>query len=117
MKDDVMERAMFYKLVNNVPTHCTIDEYSEWMKSCANERVTKHMFRDELNGFVISTVFLGMNIGFNRQEFFETMVFRSTTDGVDFSGEDDYTARYATYEECREGHLNILRRIKCIAIK
>lgn len=103
--------AIFYKLDNNVPTPCSIIEYSEWRK--AND---KHIFHDEINGMFVSTVFLGLNLGLysGRQLFFETMIFYGSRENINWGGL--YEDRYETYEEAAAGHKKALRWAKCIVL-
>lgn len=63
--------------------------------------------RDEINGLVVSTVFLALDhsLGSNEKQLFETMIFN---DGVscDERGDSEghYMRRYATWNEALRGH-------------
>ena len=69
------------------------------------ERHDKHVGYDEVSGFIVSTVFLGINhnVGEGRPLWFETMVFRRM-DNKRMLGRLIDQWRYATLEEARAGH-------------
>lgn len=69
--------------------------------------------KDEIQGFLISTVFLGINHGWEGPPmWFETMVFR-LKDESDRKGYADYGQwRYTTIEEARVGHAEICEKIR-----
>lgn len=68
------------------------------------ERENRRVARSQVNGFTISTVFLGLNHAFGDgpAEWFETMVFGAGT------LDEEYTRRYTTWEEAEDGHLKIV---------
>lgn len=73
--------------------------WAAWFES--SERVVACT---EFEGGVVSTVFLGVNHGWNdKEEWFETMVFGGPMDG--------HQERYATWEEAEAGHKAILAKV------
>lgn len=63
--------------------------------------------RDEVDGVLVSTVWMGLDHGFSRTQkpvIFETMVF----DNPDDMGDDRYMRRYCTEEEAARGHRSIV---------
>jgi hypothetical protein len=69
------------------------------------ERVDNHVGYDEVSGFIVPTVFMGINHtgGRGRPHWFETMVFRQM-DNKRMLGRLIDQWRYATLEEARVGH-------------
>jgi len=70
-----------------------------------NRRVAKTKLK---NGFMVSTVFLGIDHNFSGQEnplLFETMVFPSEENFKDLECE-----RYSTKEQAVEGHKKMVRK-------
>jgi hypothetical protein len=65
----------------------------------------KHVGYDEVSGFIVSTVFMGINQtrGRGRPHWFETMVFRQM-DNKRMLGRLIDQWRYATLHEARAGH-------------
>jgi hypothetical protein len=68
-------------------------------------RTDNHVALEEVSGFIVSTVFLGINhsFGSRRPQWFETMVFRQM-DNKRMLGRLIDQWRYATLEEARAGH-------------
>jgi hypothetical protein len=61
------------------------------------------------DGVRVSTVFLGMEHGWDEQQrplIFETMVFKGEP------GYDEYCERYATYDEALAGHMRVVEDVK-----
>ena len=69
------------------------------------ERADNHVGYDEVSGFIVSTVFMGINQtrGRGRPHWFETMVFRQM-DNKRMLGRLIDQWRYATLQEARSGH-------------
>jgi hypothetical protein len=66
---------------------------------------------DEVGGFVISTVWLGLNHQWLASQppiIFETMVFSAE----DEKPVEEYMDRYSTEEEARLGHLNVVSVVR-----
>lgn len=92
-----------------VPT--SLSDWARWMESShaqTPEEVLKRrtVARTKLHNdqVLVSTVFLGVNYGFNKDLWFETMVF---------GGEhEDFTQRYETYKEALEGHKKIVQMVQ-----
>lgn len=71
---------------------------------CAQER---RIGGDEINGYYISTTFLGIDHGCQGIPlWFETMIFENG------SWSELYMARYSTPQEAREGHAYAVSQIK-----
>jgi len=76
-----------------------VDDALEWGMwfECNEEK--RRIGYDEIEGFVVSTIFLGVNHGFGRRPlWFETMVFREST-GERELGQSIDQARYSTWNE------------------
>jgi hypothetical protein len=69
------------------------------------EGTENHVGLDEVSGFIVSTIFMGINHSFGnrRPQWFETMVFRQM-DNKRMLGRLIDQWRYATLEEARAGH-------------
>jgi hypothetical protein len=71
------------------------------------ESADRHVGEDFVNGYRVSTVFLGLDHGFDSDiQLFETMVFPED------SYAEVYCARYATWEEAEDGHRNAVDMVK-----
>jgi hypothetical protein len=71
-------------------------------------RIAQH----HLDGYWVSTVWLGINHGWRPEEppvIFETMVFAT---GADILGWDSYQDRYSTLRAAREGHERIAAALR-----
>jgi hypothetical protein len=90
--------TMFYKLAGHDPVQCASGRiWADWYETAGESRVVA---RDEFDGFVISTIFTGIDPSIEPSKepplLFETMTFR---DGV---AED--IIRYATWSAAEAGH-------------
>lgn len=82
---------------NNNAIPATLMEWGEFLETPADRR---RIGRDEIDGLLISTVFLGLDHSFDGSlDIFETMVFSH-----EGSGNEIYCDRYATWKEAEEGH-------------
>jgi len=85
---------------NNVIEAEDFDKWSKYFEStCKNDG--RRVSKDEVNGSLISTVFLGISHSYcdtSEPLIFETMVFEP---GIT---EDRYLARYCTWNEALKGH-------------
>lgn len=77
----------------------------EWGMFLENEHDRKIVKQEMVNGFRVSTVFLGLDHNWNifneenhKPHIFETMVFKGE------GGTENYCDRYSTWEEAEEGH-------------
>src|SRR5260221_8396490 len=80
----------------------SFQEWAQWM-----ENASRHICYDEVSGFIVSTVFLGVNHRFyvkGKPLWFETMVFRQDAAGLRKPTQDYGQFRYSTIEEARAGH-------------
>jgi len=68
----------------------------------------KNLWREEFDNHIVSTIFLGLDHSFGSEKpiLFETMVF---SENIDY---DQYQIRYLSYEEAKQGHINIYNKIK-----
>ncbi len=99
---------MFYRLVDKKPVLCkTGQEWAEWYEpaSASGKRIVAH---DELDGLLVSTVFVGIDPGavdHNPPQLFETMAFvdgKSTGVGI----------RYAIWREAEIGHRRMILKAR-----
>lgn len=84
-----------------VPIDCStsegLDRWGEWFEDISNRK----LFKTEINGVRISTVFLGIDhnwSGIGQPILFETMIFKG-------SSCEDYMERYCTYDQAHAGHI------------
>ena len=94
---------MNYILIDTKPVPVSdIYRWSLWM-----ETADRSVARETVNGYDVSTVFLGMDHAFGGDVpiLFETMVFG---DG----DIDQYQERYSTYNEAVAGHQRIVDAIR-----
>ncbi len=95
-------------------------EWAKWFQS--NDR---RVAEDLIGGLRISTVFLGLDHrwGNGPPQIFETMVFDIEPTEHDWSdlglgvkliheAHEDYTQRYATWEEAEEGHRDVCAQVR-----
>lgn len=105
---------------NNNPIHePDILKWAAWL-----ELGKRRVSLKKLEKYHISTVFLATDynfIGKGRPILFETMVFENKVsknkflDGKEFSFHkslDDFTRRYATWNEAKKGHKEVVKEIK-----
>jgi hypothetical protein len=82
-------------------------EWGTYLENTRKERIVK---KDHVNGYRVSTVFLGLDHNYdpsdNKLHIFETMVFKERT------LEDIYCDRYATWEEAEIGHARAMQWVK-----
>lgn len=72
------------------------EEWMIWNRFDAKKQLSRVDWT-EIGHFKVSTVFLGINHGFDPPILFETMIFGGAEDG-------EYQTRCATYEEALEMH-------------
>lgn len=91
-------------------THDT-KEWAQYFE-IANRRVGY----DEVNDYIISTVFLGLDHGFGQGEplLFETMIFdkKQPVKGMNGSYESVYMMRYTNYDEAFATHQHMVERLR-----
>jgi hypothetical protein len=102
---------MFYKLDENknaVP--CSATEWGDQREEMRKTR-SKHVAEDYINDKRISTVWLGLDHGFEFEDnknykplIFETMIFEK--------GDEIYCNRYSTWKESEEGHKKAIQWVK-----
>lgn len=81
----------------------------EWSRLFADGDY-KRVARTEIDGYDVSTVWLGLdyNFGCGAPLFFETMVFTQIEDGA---YENNWCDRYSTYEAAITGHEEVVKTI------
>lgn len=96
---------------NKNPVEATTLEWAEWSEDFAKNR---RVDLDELNGYRVSTVFLGLDHSVNSSGLFgdkglsvlwETMIFK---DGYS----ELYCDRYTSYEDALKGHARAVELAK-----
>jgi hypothetical protein len=96
--EKLVRGIQFYVLEGKEVRGATMEEWEAWSRTQGDVRVVaKH----ELGGKRVSTVFLGLEHGFNQNGLpllFETMVFPRD------SYDEEYMERYTTWDEAVEGH-------------
>ncbi len=91
---------------NNNPVPCTLREWDDmYQTETGNDR--RRVARDTVNGYDISTVFLGMDHGFYQGQLhlFETMIFGE-------GNGDGYQERCATWKKAEEMHKRAIEYVK-----
>lgn len=85
-----------------------IEDLWEWAKQ-VEDSATRRVKQDEVDGFRVSTVFLGLDHSFmgSTPHWFETMIF-----GDNGTAFDDYQERYPTWEEAVIGHERAVNMVK-----
>jgi len=95
----MMEHYILNDKNEAVPAHFM--EWADWMETTRHDgKDRRRVARSEVNGYDISTVFLGLNHAYGEDgppEIFETMVW-------DPAGKEVYLMRYATWDEAEAGH-------------
>lgn len=96
-------RPMYY-----LPDGTPIENVLVWAK--ALQTCERRVDKTELdNDFVVSTVFLGMDHGYEPGpiKIYESMVFHKTTNGRDYDCD-----RYSTRSEAKKGHSDMVEKWK-----
>lgn len=73
--------------------------WARWFES--NDRRVRFTYLNRRKGIYVSTVFLGMDHGFTKKLWFESMVFGTSLD-------QKAMQRYATYREAELGHEKVV---------
>lgn len=104
-----MEWCGTYKLKEDKTYEpCDSLTFFEQMKEMRKNN-EKHVAKDEINGHIVSTVWLGMDHKFNDEGpplLFETMVFDKNSLG------EIYFNRYSTNPQAEEGHKKAIQWVK-----
>ena len=90
-----------YKLIGRCAVPCSLEEFGAFMKDHAARRVD----RTVIGEIVVSTVFLGLDHGFEEDGapmLFETMIFGNNDD-------DTYQTRCETWEQAEKMHAAAVR--------
>lgn len=84
-----------------VALDCSIPENFQRWGEWYNDHSRRRMFRTEINGQIVSTVFLGIDHNYSDYGppvLFETMIFKG-------SHTEEYCERYCTYDQAHAGHI------------
>jgi hypothetical protein len=87
-----------------------LDQWADWMRTHHQRRIVG---RDEIEGYVVSTVFLGIDHQFHphgRPLYFETMIFYPPA--LRELGDNIYCERYSSLAEARAGHAQAIQWLK-----
>jgi hypothetical protein len=96
----------------------TLDQWLDWMRT---HREGQLVGRDEIDGYLVSTIFLGIDHQFHphgRPVYWETMIFDPPAGRTYLSGEkrelgdDIYCERYSSLAEARAGHAQAIQWLK-----
>ena len=83
-------------------------EWARWYE----DRKNRIIQQESISGFFVSTIFLGLDMGYANPLWFETMVFR---EGARPQG-SVHTMRYASWDEAIAGHAEICAKVRSGAI-
>jgi hypothetical protein len=86
-----------------------------WEWAFKGEYLNKHVGDDIINGWCVSTIWLGINHNFFFKEppiIFETMIFKEDENWPYHEDLEGYQERYSTYEEALKGHEKACEEIK-----
>lgn len=92
------------KIDKKILTACGFREDFDWE--------TRFDLKTEVNGYVVSTVDLGIDHswGIGEPLYYETMIFKKDSEEIDFT--DLYCKRYSTEEQARIGHEEAVKFVK-----
>jgi hypothetical protein len=100
-------RPVYFKLdAEHRVVPCTLYEFNKQFQEPEEHR---RVGRTALGPYVVSTVFLCIDHGYKKPQFFETRIYSTKTGKDIFSA---YQARYATWEEAVEGHAFAVALVK-----
>ncbi len=93
----------FYKLVNQEPVRCSLEEYAKYMQLESN-RIIK---QTEVKKLIVSTIFTGIDYSFGLAEkkLFETIIF-----GLDEEIHPKW--QYATWNDAIKKHHELIQTIE-----
>lgn len=89
----------YYLNEDKTATPCDLETWSAQYEIMARTD-TKHVAKDRIQGYLVSTVWLGLDHSYDggEPEIFETMIFDKD------SGYDIYMDRYSTWAKAQSGH-------------
>lgn len=97
---------------------CNLMTWARWFEAASRTPgpdglpTVRHIGYDDLGFCHVSTVFLGVNVGFGGRElWFETMVF-AKDEANEGKPRDLDMFRYSTYDEAEAGHARVVSKIK-----
>jgi hypothetical protein len=105
--------TIYYKLDENknvLPS--SLEEYSTFKEGTFPINYY-HIANDIINGFRISTIFVGTAFHFENAKkplVFETMIFNKNDEGI-------YQEKYSTYQDAEENHKFLVDVINAVALK
>ena len=95
---------LYFKLDGHRVVACEdVLEWAQWF-----ETAERHVAEDVVEGFRVSTVFLGLDHGFRHRGppvVFESMIFSP-------DGDAEAMERYTTWEEAEAGHARMLQGLR-----
>ena len=93
----------FYKLVNQEPVKCSLEEYAKSMQIESNRIIKQTQIKD----LFVSTIFTGIDYSFGLAEkkLFETIIF-----GLDDEIHPKW--QYATWDDAIEKHHELIKMIE-----
>ncbi len=102
--------SKYYLKKDHTYIPCSLRRWSDQLEYMHRTN-TKHVARDEVNGRLISTVWIGLDHSFQLNSehplVFETMIFDDIT-----TGDELYMERYTTWQEAEEGHKKAIEWVK-----
>ena len=100
---------MKYILVDRVAVPADLLRWAQWFETA--DRVVA---QEEVEGYFVSTVFLGIDHawGDGERKLFETMVFTQAG-----KGDECYQDRYPTWERAELGHRDAVAQVKAGTIR
>lgn len=95
-----------------VPYAVPEESAQDWARTLTQEK--RRVAKDEVDGYLISTVFLGMDHRYGEGEplLYETMVF-----GADGVGKECFMERYSTRKDALEGHKSITEAVSKLGME
>jgi hypothetical protein len=92
-------RTPKYWVLNEQHIAVPTDDIHEWGRMWDDESKARRVAADDVNGYWVSTMFMGMDLSFGDSQplLFETMVFGASMD-------ENYVDRYETWDQAVIGH-------------
>jgi hypothetical protein len=114
-KFDQSQKICLAIVDNGLVISCpNVTKWTEWMEESFVDG-THWIATDDIQGFHVETVFLGINHNIPDVEpplWFETMVFRQSADGTHGVKIKYDTLRYSTVSDALAGHVVICEKVK-----
>lgn len=93
----------YWILEGKTPVPCSDSaEWERWF-----EKADRTVAKDKINGYLVSTIFLGKSHTLEAQPLlFQTLFFKPS-----WLSDETYVYCYATWEEALEGHKEIIKKL------